>query len=390
MNPTAFDQLDEALAAGDPGAALDGLAARLAEAGDYRGMLDALLLRARLDLGLPLARPGALGDLPEPARTRYEERYVQAIFHVAGLILAAGEIGAAWSYFRAIGEKDLIRETIDRFEPAEDDLERLGEVIDVALGQGVHPARGFDLILDHHGTCSALTAFESLPPDAAIRRHAETRLVRRLHADLLVNLGADLARRGEGPLPPDVDLAAWLVGRDHLFEDDAYHLDVSHLAMIVRLSPLLTDPAATRLAVALAEYGRRLSPRLGTDAEPPFDDFYADHAAYLRALLGEEPDATVALFRSRLADPDPGNCEAPHRAQTLVRLLDRLGRPAEAFDVAAAHLAHVPDGALGEPTLAQLGLALGRADRLAELAREADDPVRYAALRLEQGPLARP
>ncbi len=165
--------------------------------GDFRGLLDALLLRARLDLGLPLVRPGSLGDLPEPTRTRYEDRYVAAIRRGGRLILDAGEVGAAWAYFRAIGEKEPIVAAIDRFEPTEDDSERLGEVIDVAFGQGVHPARGFDLILDHHGTCSALTAFESLPPDEAIRRHAATRLARRLHADLLVNLGADLPRRGE-------------------------------------------------------------------------------------------------------------------------------------------------------------------------------------------------
>ena len=383
MDTAAFDHLDEALTAGPPGAALDALAERLAAAADYRALLDALLLRARLDLGLPLARPGSLADLPEPARTAYEDRYVAAITRVGTLILDAGELGAAWSYFRAIGEKGPIYEAIDRFVPDPDDHERLDEVIDVALGQGVHPARGFDLVLDRHGTCSALSAFESLPPDEAIRRRAEVRLVDRLHADLLVNLGADLARRGLDPLPPDVDLAAWLVGRDELFEDDAYHLDVSHLAMIVRLSPLLTDPEPIQRAVALAEYGRRLSPRLGGEPEPPFDDFYADHARYLRALLGDDPDGAVALFRSRLAEPDPANCEAPHRAQTLVRLLDRLGRPGEAFDVAAAHLARVPDGALGEPTLAQLGLKLGRADQLADLARAADDPVKYAAFRLE-------
>jgi len=201
MDTNACDQIDGALQGGTPGAAVDQLAARLTEQGDFRGLLDALLLRARLDLGLPLVRPGSLTDLPEPSRTHYEDRYVAAIRQVGGLILQTGEVGAAWAYFRAIGEKDQVHAAIEQFEPVEDDSERLNEMIDVALGQGVHPTKGFDLILDHHGTCSALTAFESLPPDESVRRHAATRLVRRLHADLLINLTADLNRRG-GPTPP--------------------------------------------------------------------------------------------------------------------------------------------------------------------------------------------
>ena len=384
MNSPAFDQLDQSLRSEPPGAVLDKLAARLADQGDFRGVLDAMLLRARLDLGLPLAQPGALGELPEPTRTRYEDRYVTALREVGTLILATGEIAAAWAYFRAIGEKEPVFAALDRFEPSEDDPDHLNEAIDIALGQGVHPTRGFDLILDHHGTCSALTAFESLPPDETNRRHAATRLAQRLHDDLLINLQADLDRRGEPAPPPGADLEAWLTGRDDLFHDDAYHLDVSHLAMVIRLSPFLTDPTALRQAVGLTAYGQHLSPRLQTDGEPPFDEFYADHGRYLRALLGEDPDATIAHFQGKLTPPDPFDRSSPVRAQTLVRLLHRLGRTSEAFEVAANHLAQIPDGALGEPTLSQLGQILGLTDRLATIARLADDPVKYAALRLEQ------
>ena len=386
MEPAAFDRLDRGLRSDDPGAALDRLAVELAAQGQFRGMLDALLLRARLDLGLPLARPGALDDLPEPTRTRYEDRSVAAIRRVGALILEAGEVAAAWSYFRAIGEPGPVAAAIDRFDPGdgEEADARLDEVIDVALGQGAHPRRGFDLVLDHHGTCSALTAFDSLPPDPAVRRHAAARLARRLHADLLANLRADLGRRGEPVPSADAPIGAWLDGRPGLFDDDAYHLDISHLAMVVRLAPLADDPDAIRLAAELAEYGSRLSPRLRTDGEPPFDEFYADHAAYLRGLLGEDADAAVERFRARLGPPNPADREAPLRAQALVRLLDRLGRAEEAFAVAVDHLGHVPDGALGEPTLEQLGRQLGRLDRLADLARSNDEPAHYAALILEE------
>ncbi len=384
MDNPEFEQLDESLRSAKPSEALDHLAGALADRGDFRGALEAMLLRARLDLGLPLVQPGSLADLPEPARTRYEDRYVEAIRKVGGLILATGEIAAAWGYFRAIGEKEPVVAAIDQFQPGEDDLERVGEVIDVALGQGVHPRRGFDLILDHHGTCSALTAFDSLPPDEGTRRYAADRLTRQLHSDLLINLKAELTRRGQPTPSPEAPVSQWLEGRDWLFADDSYHLDISHLAMVVRLSTLLTDPATIRLAVGLTDYGRKLSDRLQADGEPPFDDFYADHATYLKATLGEDIDGAIRHFESKLTPPDPSNCEAPIKAQTLVRLLDRLGRTEQAFEVAAHYLGHLPDGALGEPTLFHLGQTLGQMDRLAEIARATGDPVRYAAIRLEQ------
>ena len=384
MDTSAFDLIDESLSAPDPGEALNKLADDLADRGDFRGTLDAILLRARVDLGLPLVRPGSLTDLPEPTRTEYEDRYVEAIRKVGGLILRSGEIAAAWNYFRAIGEKEPVVAAIEAFETTGIDDDRLGEVIEVALGQGVHPLRGFDLILDHHGTCSALTAFDSLPPDEPTRRQAATRLTRRLHRDLRANLGAELARRGE-PIPsPEAPIRDWLEGRGWLFGDDSYHLDISHLAMVVRLSPLLTDSEAIHLAIDLTDYGRKLSDRLQAEGEPPFDDFHADHGIYLRALRNEATDAAIDHFRSKLSPPDPSDREGPIKAQTLVRLLDRLGRTEQAFELAAHHLAHLPDGALGEPTLLHLGQTLGLLDRLAAIARAAGDPVRYAAIRLEQ------
>ena len=76
------------------------------------------------------------------------------------------------------------------------------QIIEVAFNQGVHPRKGFELILDHYGTCSAITAFEHLPPDEATRVACADRLVRQLHEHLVANLRADIAQRGQ-PLPPE-------------------------------------------------------------------------------------------------------------------------------------------------------------------------------------------
>ncbi|HLH27622.1 MAG TPA: hypothetical protein VKW77_01825, partial [Acidimicrobiales bacterium] len=94
---SAFDAIAGALRERGPRAALDRLAADLEAAGDYRALLDAMLLRARLELGLPLIAPGSLADVPEPARAQYEERYVEAIRLVGSKHLAAGDIPTAWA-----------------------------------------------------------------------------------------------------------------------------------------------------------------------------------------------------------------------------------------------------------------------------------------------------
>jgi hypothetical protein len=380
---TLFETIDQALATSTPAETLDQLARNLADRGEFRALLDARLLQARLDLGLPLILSGSLSEIPEPTRTQYEERYVEAIREVGQRLLDAKEIGAAWAYYRAIAEREPVFAAIEAYEAVEND-EKIGQVIEVAFNQGVHPRKGFGLILDHYGTCSAITAFEALPPDEATRIACADRLVRRLHDDLLANLLADIARRGQ-PLPPEgTSIGALLEGRDWLFVDDAYHLDVSHLASTVRLSPLLVDPLTIELAIGLTDYGQNLSERHRYEGDPPFEDHYADHGVYLRGVLGQNIEEAVSHFRSKLPTPDPDIRDEAIAAQVLVRLLVRLGRNDEALEVAAEHLADLPDSALACPSIAQLCQTIGRLDRLAEIARGRGDLVNYLAAKLSK------
>ena len=54
------------------------------------------------------------------------------------------------------------------------------------------------MILDHYGTCSAITALEQVPPgDAAIQTACIEKLIRHPHAQLAFSIRADLAQRGE-------------------------------------------------------------------------------------------------------------------------------------------------------------------------------------------------
>lgn len=371
-------------------AMLDQLTARLIERGEFRALLDALLLKARFDLGLPAVQAGPLARIPEPERSRYEERYVEAIREVGSRFLNAGDIPSAWPFFRAISEPEPVARAIDSYAPKPEGDEQLGAIIEVAFHHGANPLKGYELILDHYGICNAISSFEGLPQDESIRVPSVERLVKHLHEHLTFSLRADIERQGK-PMPDaGASIARIVADRPWLFDDDAYHVDISHLGAVVRLSVMLTGPDSLRQAIDLTEYGRRLSHRHQYESDPPFERLYDDHGVYLRALAGEDVDAAIAHFRGKLPKLDAGD-EAEGeidstRAQVLVRLLCRLNRNDEAIDVAAEHLAGIPEGALACPSLAQLCERAGRLDRLEQSAAERGDLVQYAAAILRDSP----
>ncbi len=385
--PTAAvcDSLESELRTSGAGAAIDTLIRTLTERHEPRRLLDALLLKARHELDLPLITDGGLDGVDEAQRQKYEERYIDALRQVGRLLLDAGDIPGAWPYFRAIGEPEPVARAIEDYQstaPRDGILDGEGEgedngdgenepgigsLIEVAFNQGANPRRGFELILEHYGTCSAITAFEHLPADETVRSAASAALVRRVHDDLVANLRAEIAQRGQ-PLPAETaPVAALIANRPWLFADESYHIDISHLGSVVRYSLLVKDPTAIGLAVELTDYGQHLSGRLQGTGEPPFDDHYKDYGIYLRALLdgGRGADANTAIdhFRAKLGPPDdprqvlgagdgPG-LESTYPAQVLVGLMLRLNRTDEALDMSEAYLAGLPDAALVVPSFAR-------------------------------------
>jgi len=390
IETATFEQLDAALRGGGASEAIDVLVDWAERSENSRALLDALLLKARHDLGLPLVPVGPLAELPEPVRTQYEDRYIEAIRRVGRQRLEAGDILGAWPYFRAIGEKEPIAEAIEAVDPDAIEGEVLGQIMEVALQHGVHPRRGFELVLETYGVCSAITAFEQLPPEEDVRAECAERLAKTLLEQLGWNLRSEIERAGQ-PAPPETATIAELIAdRPWLFEEEGYHIDTSHLASIVRMSPLLREPEAIRAALELTDYGRRLSDRLRYEGDPPFEKLYEDHAVYLKALLGEDVEAAIAHFRAKLPEPrsDPDGDEPDPLltmpAQMLIRLLDRLGRQEEAIPIAAEHLQGVPDGYLLCPNLTSLCQAANRWDLLAQYAREHGNAVQYAAAILQR------
>lgn len=382
--------LEASLTQDGPGAAIERLIEDLEAAGEHRLLLDALLLKARHELGLPLIQVGRLSDLPEPDRSRFEERYVEALRHVGGKLLEIDDIPAAWPYFQAIGEPGPVAEAIDRIQPP-DDPDRVARLIEVAFHQGANITRGFDLILENYGACSAITSLEQVAPsDDSVRASCVERLIRHLHEQLVGNLRHDIARRGRPKPPDEASIAELVADRDWLFSDEAYHVDVSHLSTVVRWAVMASDPEAIDLAIDLTEYGRRLSPRLQYEGTPPFERVFDDHRIFLKAIRGRDADEAVAHFRAKLAGVEaaPDDPESTLPAQALVNLLWRLDRGDEAIDVAERNLTSVPESLLVCPPIAELCQLTGRMDRLAEIAGRTNQPVHFLAAKIQATPEA--
>jgi hypothetical protein len=378
----AFAALEDSIRERGPAAALELLIDRLTKSADYRSLLDALLLKARRELGLELVTTGPLAALPEPARTRYEEKYVAAIRLVGSKYIEQGDIPTAWAYFRAIAENEPVAQAIRSYVPADTD-ERLGAVIEIAFNHGVEPRRGLELILEKYGTCPAISAFDQLPPhDQALRTLCADKLIRHLHGELRANIRSEIAGRGQ-PAAEGASIGQLVDGRAWLFADDSYHIDVSHLAAVVRMSTLIADPAVIALAVDLTEYGRRLSPRLVFEGHPPFENIFDDHRIYLRALLGQDVEPAIAHFQAKVADASRTDGDAAIPAQALVNLLVRLERLEAAIDVAALHLVGMSEAMLSCPTVAQLCQRAGAPERLAQIARDSGDLVNFTAALLQ-------
>jgi hypothetical protein len=378
MDQAIFDKLQHTLTATGPEAAIDRLCESLREQKDYASLFYALLLKKRHELGISPIPTGPADELPEAVHEPYEEAIRQAARTVGGMYLEQGNIPQAWLYFRMIGEPEPVAAALEKYRPGQD--EDAQPVVEIAYHHGVHPRRGFDLVLERYGICSAITLLGSqeFPHGAEARDYCIKRLVRALHRELIERLGADIARQ-EGTAPAEARTVRELVaGRDYLFEEGFYHIDVSHLSAVVQMSIHLAPGEELNMARELCAYGRRLSPQFQYPGNPPFENQYHDYGIYLDALAGEGVDEAVEHFERKAAEADPENV-GTEPAEVLVNLLLRLGRPREALAAARRFLAGTQNQRLSCPSITELCRQTDDYQALADVAREQGDAVHFLA-----------
>jgi len=314
---------------------------------------------------------------------------------VGGPLLAEGHVAAAWMYRRAAAEPaDVaarLAELAQRLVPTanEDDEEtarRLQELVGITLWEGVDPALGLSIVLQTQGTCNSITAYEQavsrLP--AGRQSAAAAVLVDHLYRDIAANLAADLERRGI-PLPASTgepSIVALLEAAGGLTNDPSVHVDVSHLQSVLRIARVTADSTVVRKAWELACYGCRLPAEVVYPGEPPFEDVAQASRLFFGSQLGHDVNEAVSYFRTAAATA--GDHAGTLPCDTLVLLLWRLSRPAEALH-AALQRPH-DDGMSGQlqipgllPSLVDLAAASGEWQLLRRACRDRGDEITFAA-----------
>ncbi len=377
MNPQVFDELREAFDQRGSAAAIERLCATLKDAKDYTGLFYALLLKKRVELGVPPVPTGSSQDLPGDAHAPYEEAIRQAGRLVGGLYLGEGNIPAAWAFFRMLGEPAPVHDALDKVQPLEG--EDVHPLVDIAFHQGAHVRKGFDLLLERYGICSAITTLggHDFPTGKDDRDYCIRRLVRSLYDELAGRLRAEIEQR-QGFAPTATTVRELIAGRDWLFEDECYHIDLSHLSATVQMATNLDRGDELDLARELCEYGQKLSPRFGYQSDPPFENQYHDYGVFLSILAGDQVDEGLAHFRAKAAEADPETV-GTYPAQVLVNLLLRLGRQDEALAAARQYLSRADETRLSCPGVVELCQRTGNYAVLADAARESGNAVHFVA-----------
>jgi hypothetical protein len=285
-------------------------------------------------------------------------------------------------YLRAVGDNALTAEALSAVEPNQDNLDML---LNLYVHEGVDVGRGTQLSLKMRGTCNTITMLDSV---VAMRGRADQQaaviaLVEHVHQELLANLIADVRRRQPNIAPPAGGrIVDWLELQPGLLRDGTYHLDTTHLASTVRFARVLDRDATLRLASDLAEYGRQLHAQYQYQSEEPFADLYPMSLAWFRALLGENVDAALRVFRQKAETLDPQE-HGTVGIETYADLLARVGRPAEAsvYLMKAMPSGMRPFGIA--PSLLELAQAAGNFQPMKDHARNRGDLLGFAAALLQ-------
>ena len=377
MDLQVLDGLEKTLQAQGPAAAIDQLCSDLKARKEYAALFYTLLMKKRHELGASPIATGSNQDLPAGLHQPFEDGIREAARTVGRLWLDEGDIPQAWAYYRMLGETEPVLHALDKLTPQDD--QDIQPLIDIAFHQGVNPKKGFEWILKRYGICSAITTMSGgdLPFPLDIRQDCIKRLVRALHEELVERLKAEIQRQ-QSFAPTGKTVAELIAGRDFLFADEFYHIDLSHLSSVVQMSAQLDDCPELRLARELCQYGQKLSPRFQQVTDPPFENQYQDYEVFLSILCGDKVEEGLAFFRAKAEKADPDTV-GTYPAEVLVNLLLRLKRPQEALETSRRFLTRLGETRLSCPSFVELCQQTGNYPALAEVAREQGNPVNFLA-----------
>jgi hypothetical protein len=362
----------------------------------FNELFEARKMLHRLELGLPAVQVDGLvpetstpGGIPNEIQDELDRRLLDACREVGEGLMRSGRIQEGWMFLRAVGDNALAAKAMSAIEPNQENLDLL---LSLYVHEGVDVGQGTRLSLKMRGTCNTITMLDSV---VAMRGRKEQQeavgaLVEHVHGELLANLIADLKRRKPDLIPPvEGKIVDWLGLHPGLLRDGTYHLDTTHLASTVRFARVLDDSRVIGLAADLAEYGRQLHAQYQYSSDEPFADLYPMSLAWFRALLGEQVDGALRLFRQKAETLDPQE-HGTVAIETYADLLARVDRPSEA----ASFLMHwMPQGMRPfgiAPSLLELAQAAGDFQPMMEHAHNRGDLIGYTAALLQSASTANP
>lgn len=343
LPPQVADDTWENLLKNDgPKALFDRLRKEMREKKDHTGLFYTLLMEARHKLGLAPTPTGPSSDIPEVHHETFENAIRDAATQVGQWALDQGQLAAAWNYYRLLGQPQPIQSALAKIEMdqlSEDQFELVEAAIRLAFHEGLDPVRGFGWILSRYGLCNAITTLShpETPGGPQARLACLDQLIAALHAELAHRLAAEIERvEGKSPLPsvltpplPPGTIASLIQSRDWLFEEEAYHIDLSHLSSVVQMSQDLPPGESLARARDLCAYGKKLKGRFVPTGESPFDPLFEGYDRFLAAINKEDTDTQVHWFEAHATrELAEGNA---YPAEVLRKLLDRLGRKKESL-----------------------------------------------------------
>ena len=372
MDDNSFDLLEQTLREGGSEAVFDFLAQKFRKEKNYPRLFETRLMKKRYELGLPILQIEPLNELSEEARKGYNETFAEAAREVGTLFLGDGDIVRAWPYFRAVGESSPVASAIEQLESRDD----MAPIIEIAYHEGIHPRKGFELILSSYGLCRAISSFQQYPGQEG-RQESLKLLVRTLHQDLIESLKRAVVR-AEGQAPETNNISDLISDRDWLFEDNSYYIDTSHVISIIQFSIESHDREILSLALELTDYGRHLSSMYQFRGNPPFQNVYEDYGMYLQALLDKNVGKAIAHFRDKVEVGEPSELDSGP-AQVLVGLLTRLKHYREAIEISLQFLNHLDPNQLTCPSVLHLCQLAEDYEQLMKFSREQGDLLSFTA-----------
>jgi hypothetical protein len=342
-----IQKIEAALVAGDRQRALELAAVAFQTAGDAHRLFEIRKMQARLRLGLPLVSwaerrkvegTSSSEEVRPEVQKQLEDQLLAACREAAAMLLANGNIAAAWPYLEPLDDRDWVRQQIER---APVDASNLEAMTEYAFHRGGHPAYGYRLILKNSGTCNAITLFDSAAPylDRATRVKLAQELVEHFFAELVNNVGASMRdRQPHNPLSQTfgADELIRALSKGNLELSGGPHIDATHLNSVTRIGQIVSEPSLVEKLLTLSQYGSRLPEMFHFPGIAPFENQFADSVVFYQALAGREIGSAIEHFKRKLVEAE-GTPNHLLVVETLVEWLGRIGRAKEAVEVAIAY-----------------------------------------------------